>query len=566
MPQDAFTLKCLCQELNGLFSNGKINRIVQYDNDNVVLTVYTGACTKKLLLSVNPSMPRISVVENEKESPLTAPNFCMLLRKHLLNATIDSIEIVGFDRIVKIALSPSKEFFDSLPKVLYVELMGRYSNIILTENNKVLGANRGINFFDNGVRPLIVGRDYTLPPVGDKREPKNVELIKEYSGFSGNNLADFLTSCVQGIALSTANKLVEEFNSIYGKSSDNFANKLFNFSNDFLYNPTKNPCVVLDGKTVVDVCVFPYDNSKNHLFFENLYSAEEYYFERRENDRNLKAKTDRLKSIVSNAIKKIKRKLSLVLSKEKEALSADENKLFGELILSNIYQIKQGQKSCNLYNYYDNNYVEIPLDERLSPSKNAEKYFKKYTKQKRTLISIIPQKNTLQDELNYLESVLVEINLSDNLNDVLLIYTELEKFGLIKEQNQSNKHKKLQLSYRLYVVDGYNVKVGRNNIENDELTFSARSNDIWLHAKSYHSAHVIIECNDKEIPDNVIKVSAEICAYYSKGRDGGKIDVDYTQKKFVKKPSKSKPGFCIYTNQRTLTISSDKHPEFIKNN
>lgn len=565
MPQDAFTLRCLCQELNKLFGKGKINRIVQYDNDNVVLTVYTGSCTKKLLLSVNPSLPRVSVVTDEKESPLTAPNFCMLLRKHLLNATIDSIELVGFDRIVKISLTPSKEFFDSLPKVLYVELMGRYSNIILTEDNKVLGANRGINFFDNGVRPLIVGRDYTLPPVGEKREPKNLDLIDEYSKFSGDNLAEFLTENVQGIALSTAKKLVEEFNNLVGVSNLDFANEFFNFSNEFLYNPIKKPCVVFDGESVVDVCVFPYDKNANHRFFDNLYSAEEYYFTKREYDKILKSKTDRVYTLVSNAIKKLKRKLSLVLAKEKEALSADENKLFGELILSNLYQIKQGQKSCNLINYYDNNYVEIALDEKLSPSKNAEKYFKKYAKQKRTLSAIIPQKNSLQDELNYLESVLVEINLSDNLDDISLICNELESFGLIKEQNRSNKNKKQNSDYRLYNIDGFNVKVGRNNIENDKLTFSSKPNDVWLHAKSYHSSHVVIECNDKEIPDSVIKASAEVCAYYSKGREGGKIDVDYTLKKYVKKPSKTKPGFCIYTNQKTLTVSSGKHPEFIKN-
>ena len=165
MPQDAFTLKYLCQELNALFSGGKVNKITEPTNDELVFTIYTGKRTEKLLLDVNPSCPRIGVINQEKESPLTAPNFCMLMRKHLLSATLDSIELIGFDRIVKIEFTASAEFFDAVKKTVFVELMGRYSNIILTENGKILGGNRGINMFDNGVRPLIVGYPYVFPPV-----------------------------------------------------------------------------------------------------------------------------------------------------------------------------------------------------------------------------------------------------------------------------------------------------------------------------------------------------------------------------------------------------------------
>ena len=183
MPQDAFTLRYLCTELNSVFLNGKVNRIIQPSNDDLILTVYTGKRTEKLLLSVNPASPRIGVINEESESPLTAPNFCMLMRKHLLSATITSIELVGFDRIVKIDFLSSAEFFDAKIKTVYVELMGRYSNIILTEDGKILGGNRGINMFDNGVRPLIVGMPYVFPPVGDKKLPADKELIKHFIHF-----------------------------------------------------------------------------------------------------------------------------------------------------------------------------------------------------------------------------------------------------------------------------------------------------------------------------------------------------------------------------------------------
>ena len=171
MPQDAFTLRYLCAELNSVFAGGKVNRIIEPNNDELVLTVYTGKRTEKLLLNVNPAAPRIGILSEERDSPLTAPNFCMLMRKHLLSATLLSVELIGFDRIVKIDLLASGEFKDAVKKTLYVELMGRYSNIILTENGRILGGNRGINMFDNGVRPLFVGQPYVFPPVGDKKLP-----------------------------------------------------------------------------------------------------------------------------------------------------------------------------------------------------------------------------------------------------------------------------------------------------------------------------------------------------------------------------------------------------------
>ena len=184
MPQDAYTLRYLCEELNSIFSGGKINRITQPSFDELVLTVYTGKGTEKLLLNVNPSAPRIGIINREKDSPLTAPNFCMLMRKHLLSATILSMELVGFDRIIKIDLMASGEFFDAVKKTVYVELMGRYSNVILTEDGKILGGNRGINMFDNGVRPLIVSREYVFPPVGNKKLPTDQNLIEIF-----NNIA-----------------------------------------------------------------------------------------------------------------------------------------------------------------------------------------------------------------------------------------------------------------------------------------------------------------------------------------------------------------------------------------
>ncbi len=565
MPQDAFTLKYLCTELNELLSGGKVNRITEPTNDELVLTIYTGKRTEKLLLNVNPSSPRIGIIENEKESPLTAPNFCMLMRKHLLSATLDSVELVGFDRIVKIEFTASAEFFDAVKKTLYVELMGRYSNIILTENGKILGGNRGINMFDNGVRPLIVGLPYVFPPVGDKKLPNDEQLIDYFNAFDGGSFAEYVCKGVQGIALSTAQEIELKYLTSGKTVGGDFGKDFFAFFNDFLYSATLNPCVVITDNSLKDVSVFPYEKIEGERrFFDKLYLAEEYYFSEKERLKKYATKKERLSALANTAIKKVKKRITAITAKEKEALSAEENRLKGELILANIYKIKQGETSVELDNYYDGTTLKVELDQRLTPAKNSENYYKKYNKQKRTLIALEPQKSQALSELDYFTSVLDEISIAEDISDLHLISNELEQVGLIKKQSIPKRKKQEEKLYNTYIIGGFTVKAGRNNVENDKLTFSAKSKDVWLHAKDYHSSHVIIETEGKTVPETVIKASAEICGYYSKARESGKVEVAYTEKKNVKKPTGGKLGFCHYDNYQTIIVEPQKHDEKIK--
>lgn len=565
MPQDAFTLRYLCCELNNVFANGKINRIVQPSNDELILTVYTGKRTEKLLLNVNPSAPRIGVINQERESPLTAPNFCMLMRKHLLSATLLNIELVGFDRIVRIEFMASGEFFDAVKKTVYVELMGRYSNIILTENGKILGGNRGINMFDNGVRPLIVGREYVFPPVGNKRLPTDENLLNIFSETTSVEIAKTIFENVQGVALSTAKEIENGYVKRFGtEKNQEFASNLFRYLNDYLFNTKTQPCVVFDDKNVTDVCVYPYSNCTNVKYFSTLYEAEEFYFEQKESDKKFKNKRERLNAIINSAIKKVKKRLTAINAKERDAESAEENRIKGELLLANIYKIKNGEKCVELENYYDGSIVKIALDERLSVSKNAENFYKKYNKQKRTLIALKPQREQAQSELDYYIAVSDEISLAEMFDELVLVQSELEKAGLIVEKQVSKKKKTTETFCRVYDVFGYKVRAGRNNAENDKLTFTSAPEDIWLHAKDYHSSHVMIEYQNKDIPEKVILVASEICAYYSKGREGGKTEIVYTKRKFVKKPPKSKLGFCTYDNFSSITVTPEKHIEFLK--
>ncbi len=565
MPQDAFTLKYLCAELNALFAGGKVNRITEPTNDELVLTIYTGKRTEKLLLNVNPSSPRIGIIDKEKESPLTAPNFCMLMRKHLLSATLDKIELIGFDRIVKMEFTASAEFSDAVKKTVFVELMGRYSNIILTEKGKILGGNRGINMFDNGVRPLIVGFPYVFPPVGDKKLPTDIQLIEYYNAFDGGSFAEYICKGVQGIALSTATEMENNYLSLGKTVGKGFGKEFFDYSIEFLYNAKLKPCVTLNDKDLKDVSVFPYSCvDGERKFFDKLYLAEEFYFSEKERIKKYTTKKERLNSVVNTAIKKAKKRLTAITSKEKDALSAEENRIKGELILANIYKIKAGDTSCELENYYDGSIVKIELDQRLSPAQNSENYYKKYNKQKRTLTALAPQKAQAQAELDYFTSVLDEISIAENIDELRFIATELEHAGVLKKQAVQKRKKENESFCNVYDIGGFTVKAGRNNLENDKLTFSSRPKDIWLHAKDYHSSHVIIETQGKPVPKEVIKISAEICGYFSKARESGKVEIAYTEKKNVKKPNGGKLGFCTYDNYQTVIVTPEKHAEKIK--
>ncbi len=562
MPQDAFTLKYLSQELNSRLKNGKINKIVQLGADELIFTVYVNKHIEKLFISASPACPRITIVTEDKPSPLTAPNFCMLLRKHLLSATINDISLVGFDRIVRINLTSSNEFFDGTEKNLYVELMGRYSNLILTENGKVLGCNRGLNFLDNEVRPLIVGLPYNFPPNQGKKLPSDASLIEDFKGVNKENCAELICSSVMGISTQTASEIAYRF---HGLSREYTPQKLYEYLNEFINNCTTSPCVLIGDNGVKDFSLFPYKTQSLEIKeFLTLCEAENYYFNQKNTFTQIKNKKERATALVNTQIKKIKKRISAISSRQKEADKAEENNLFGELILANIYKIKQGDERVVALNYYNGEEVVISLDKKLSPSKNAEAYYKKYNKQKRSQQALKPQMDGAVTELEYYQSVLEEISIAETEEDFDFILEELNGLGLVK--NFTKRKKQEEKQFRVYLIEGYTVKVGRNNIENDKLVANASSLDVWLHAKDYHSSHVIIENKKEGVPGEVITKSAEICAYYSKGREGGKCEVVYTNKKFVKKPKGAKPGFCTYTDYKSITVTPNANSKLLKSN
>jgi predicted ribosome quality control (RQC) complex YloA/Tae2 family protein len=337
----------------------------------------------------------------------------------------------------------------------------------------------------------------------------------------------------------------------------------------------------MENGNVKDVCAYPYTTVSGDIKpFDTLMQAEEYYFSARDKERKFKEKYTRLSGIINAQIKKAKKRLTAINSKLKDASSAEENRLKGEILLANIYRVKQGDTLLKAENYYDGTTIDIELDPTISPSKNAEKFYKKYNKQKRTIEVLSVQKEGAMEELNYLTEVLDELSLSNDINDLNFVQSELEQSGIIvlKQQQKGKVKNIVQNPYREYTVAGYTVLCGKNNHANDELCRSARQEDVWLHVKDGHSSHVIIKTNGatlylesaqntaKILPKKVLEIAGEICAYYSKARQTNKAEIIYTLKKHIKKPKGARPGTWVYENETSFMVTPNSHEENLKEN
>ena len=561
MPQDAFTLLHSSKELNTLLAGAKVNRVSQPDKDDVYLAIYTKSGARTLVLSSNAEYCRVAFVSNEKPNPKVAPTFCMLMRKHLLGAEIKSVSLVGFERIIKIVFQTRNDFKDSVEKVLYCEIMGKYSNLILTENGRILGCQKNAPLDVATTRVTLSGAKYELPKAQDKIEPNNRELLKSRytAAFSGDN-AKFLFEQVKGLSYPTANEIAER---ITGDGFDD----LYETLEKFYLSPEIKPNVKGEGKTR-DFYVTDYKSvSGEPTFFDLITDAEDDVFSQKENVKAFALRYKRLGDKVNAQLKKLGKKLQGESEKLLAAQNFDELRVKGELITANLYRVKGGENSVTLENYYDEyKPIKIILDPRLTPNENAQRYFKKYAKEKRAVEIITPQKEQTERELEYLKTVLFELNQAASIADFDDIEDELISEGLLPpvKKNGKKEVKKAETPYREYSIDGYTVKCGKNNVQNDRLLSRAFKEDLWLHAKDFHSPFVIIETKGEKIPDKVVEKAAAICAFYSEAGKGGRVSVDFTQKKNVRKPPKAKAGSVIYSDYKTCYVSPDECSEYVK--
>ena len=562
MPQDAFHIRRLTNELNTLLVGGKVNRISQVNKDELTFIIYTGKSTVKLILSANASNARVCLSSTEKEPAPVAPNFCMLLRKHLQGAEILSVKQHEFERIVEITFHCTSDF-SQCDRVLYCELMGKYSNIILAEKGLILGALKTTALENDNHRILLTGAKYLYPAPQDKLSPFDGagmrSRLENYlslrpEGVDDEGLSVFLFDNVYGLALPTAREIV--------KRAKIAGVPLWDFVGDFCENEPCQPCIKMRDGGMMDFFAFPVDGG---VEMPSLCKAEDEFYTSRETKKGFEDKKRKLENTVRTLKKKQTKKLQETLERLKDAEKAEDYRIKGELLTANLYRIEKGMSEVELENWYseDGGTIKITLDTTLSPSKNAQRYFKTYNKYKRAKEILTPMLKTEEAEIDYTDSVVSAITAAETALDLKEIETELTEMGLLRAQKEraGAKKKEVVVPFREYEFDGVKIYAGRNNLQNDRLIRLADPDDIWLHTQKYHSSHVIIALEGRQVWDELLLYAAEICAYYSDGRDSDKIPVDYCKKKFVKKPNKSKAGFVIYTDYKTVLVKPNAHKE-----
>ncbi len=578
MAYDGIVVSAIAKELNGILTDGRIDKIHQPEKDTIVISVRTRNGGYRLLLCANPSCARVHLSSTTSENPMTPPMFCMLLRKHIGSGKITKIEQPEFERILLIHIESYDELGELSEKLLICELMGKHSNIILTnKDKKIIDSVYHVDFSVSGVRQILPGLIYTSPPSQNKFNPamhnkddikKRLvkdeipmykQLLDAYSGISPLMAREAVYRACGDIDKTPSNASAEEIDKtayVFFKMIENTVNGKF------------EPCIAAEctsGK-LLDfnaLGISQFESLGEVTFYDSVNEAAEAFYYKKSSIHSLKQKGSDLMKFVNNNLDRCLKKLQLENEILEKSKNKEKYKVYGDLITANIYRINQGDKVLECENFYDEDakIIEIPLNVDLSPSQNAQKYYLKYTKQKTAESETKKQKELNLKEIDYLESVKEAIELAESGTEISLIRDELTEQGYLK-QRYLKKQKKKQLPTPLHFIsdDGYDIYVGKNNTQNDYVTFKlSRSTDIWLHTKSIHGSHTIIRTADAmTVPDRTYVQAASLAAYYSKARNSKSVPVDYTEVKNVKKPTGAKPGMVIYTDYNTMYTDPDE--------
>ena len=576
MALDGLVIHSLAYELSTKLVGGKIDKIHQPENDELLLYIRNNKENFKLVLSSSASNPRVYIAnEYKKENPIKAPMFCMLFRKYIQGGIITDVSQVDFERIIKISVESFDELKEKTTKDIYIEIMGRHSNIILTQNNKIIDSIKRIPPSVSRVRQLLPNMTYELPPAQDKINPIKGISIKSFI----NTLREFdgpiykgIYSKFLGISPSVSKEICHRSNlDTDAKAEDKTRDELSILYRVFsdLFTKIKNneyePCIAIDENIdkVIDFSCIDLSFLDGNKFIKNESISkiiEEYYKTKDFKDR-VHQRTSDLRKSISIKLDRLYHKQKKIEKELRDADNADEFKIKGELLTSYIYMIEKGMESIEVQNFYDENCsnITIPLNKNLTPSENAQKYFKKYSKLKTAKVELTSQIAICNDEIEYLENIMLGIENCENLEELADIKDELIRLGYAKAPFRYKAKKDLDLTTKpnqFVSSDGFTILVGKNNKQNDYLTLRiADPEDIWMHTKNIPGSHVIIKCAGKEVPNETLYEGAMLAAFYSKGRMSSQVPVDYTMKKHVKKPSGSKPGMVIYETNSTLYVT-----------
>ena len=574
MAFDGLVINNLRKELAESLIGGRINKIYQPEKDEIHLIIKNQRQTYRLLLSASASLPLIYLTEKPKSNPMTAPNFCMLLRKYLMNGKILDVTQPGLERILVLHIEHVDEMGDLCVKKLIIEIMGKHSNIIfVSPEDKIIDSIKHVSFQVSSVREVLPGRDYLLPPNQDKLSIFDItkeSFIRQC--FSKNfSLEKAIYTSFQGISPVMARELIHQAGLDYSIS----AGSLLEYEQDALYQSVLalkakleqesfTPTIVLHEGQAVEFASFPLAHYGNVVYriFESISSLLEEYYALKESTSRIRQKSSDLRKIITTALERNLKKHDLQYRQLEDTEKREKYKIYGELLHTYGYNLEPGAKSLTCINYYDNEEITIPLDKDKTAMENAASYFNRYNKLKRTYEALSELILETKSQIDHLESILTSLDMATSETDLTEIKEELIEYGYMKRKGGKNsKREKKEKGKPLHYIssDGFHMYVGKNNYQNEELTFKfANGKDMWFHAKGMAGSHVIVKLEmADELPDRTYEEAGRLAAYYSKGRQAPKVEIDYTERRNLKKPPKANPGFVIYHTNWSLNIEPD---------
>lgn len=569
MAFDGVTIANVVSELKKELIGGRLYKIAQPEEDELLLTIKQPDGQKRLLISAGASLPLLYLTESNKPSPMTAPNFCMLLRKHLQNGRITNISQPGLERIVHIEIEHLDEMGDLCHKSLIVEIMGKHSNIIFcNEENIIIDSIKRVSAAVSSLREVLPGKQYFVAQTQDKLDALTTDFPTFQQTLSAKPQPAYkaLYGSFTGISPVLAQQLFYEAG-LDGELptaalTDTDYEKLYHVFSQMvacIQQEAFCPNVAYEAGKPVEFSALPLTSFSNRKEYPTMSALLESYYAEKNTITRIRQKSSDLRRIVQTALERNIKKYDLQQRQMKDTEKRETYRIYGELLNTYGYGVAPGSKSMEALNYYTNEMITIPLDPTLTVSENAKKYFDKYNKLKRTFEALSELTEEVKSEIDHLETIATALDIALHEEDLAEIKEELTESGYIRRKAGVKKQKITSKPFHYLSSDGFHIYVGKNNLQNDELTFKfATGNDWWFHAKKIPGSHVVVKMDGaEELPDRTFEEAARLAAYYSKGREQEKVEVDYIQKKHVKKPAGSKPGFVVYYTNFSMAIDSN---------
>ena len=573
MALDGIFLHLLSEELKEVLIGSKVDKIHQTQKTELVFTLRTRSGAYRLLMSASGNAPRLHLTTQQIENPPKPPMLCMLLRKHLGGATLLDIQQEGLDRILKLVFSSVNELGDRVTRTLVIEIMAQYSNIILLdENDVIIDAVKRVDNTKSSVREVLPSLRYELPPGQNKLSiiDDTPEDILSAITTKNTKLNNAILSSMEGMSPVLCREIAFRtagIDAVADELTENQKIKLafeLEILKNTVLNRTLSPNAVADtdGK-LLDFSFIPitqYGTAAQYLSYESLSETlERFYFERERLART-KSKAEDLFKNINNLIERLAKKISNQMAELEECKDREEKKIFAELINANLYRLGKGSTVYELENYYDDyKTVAIPVKPELTPTENAQRYYKEYRKLRTAEEMLTKLIAEGREELVYLRTVLDELSRAETEREISEIRQELSDGGFVKQKNQGKiKRSQPMPPLEFNVPDGFKVYVGRNNIQNDKLSLkTAMKSDLWFHIQKAPGSHVILSLDGREPTEKAMEYAAKVAAYYSSGREAGAVEVDYTEVRNLKKPVGAKPGFVIYHVYNSVLVKPE---------